>query len=434
MNSGQILIAAPYEELLASSPEFQDRINVHDDTARFETQVEVEQASTGKHKLATEEIEKVNTKLPLKESSGDQLIKQEERETGDTGFKPYIQYLKPSKGFLYFSVCILLYSMFIVGQLIQYYWLASNLQDSSMSTSAFAITLIRFKASSSGFIGMILSYGLSLNVFVVIAVQYQCILANAIISVERVEQYMHIPSEAPEVIEDNRPAHEWATIGKVEILDLKVRYRPNAPLVLHGINCTIEGGDKIGIVGRTGSGKTTLISVMFHLVEPTERKVIVDDYDICTIGLHDLRSRFGIIPLDPTLFSGSVRFNLDPLSRHTDNQIWAVLDKCWLREAIQEKEDGLDSLATASMDNTTDSILQKTIRTEFEDCTVITVAHKIPTVMDCTKVLAISDGRLVEYDEPTTLMKNEGLLFGQLVKEYWSRVANADIHSEDRIN
>ncbi|KAM1739306.1 hypothetical protein ACFX11_015040 [Malus domestica] len=133
MNSGQILIEAPYEELLASSPEFQDLINVHDDTARFETQVEVEQASTGKHKLAMEEIEKVNTELPLKESSRDQLIKQEERETGDTGFKPYIQYLKPSKGFLYFSVCILLYSMFIVGQLIQYYWLASNLQDSSMS-------------------------------------------------------------------------------------------------------------------------------------------------------------------------------------------------------------------------------------------------------------------------------------------------------------
>ncbi|KAM1080130.1 hypothetical protein ACFX15_014275 [Malus domestica] len=127
MNSGQILIAAPYEELLASSPEFRDLINVHDDTARFETQVEVEQASTGKHKLATEEIEKVNTELPLKESSRDQLIKQEQREIGDTGFKPYIQYLKPSKGFLYFSVCILLYSMFIVGQLIQYYWLASKL-------------------------------------------------------------------------------------------------------------------------------------------------------------------------------------------------------------------------------------------------------------------------------------------------------------------
>ncbi|TQE08458.1 hypothetical protein C1H46_005933 [Malus baccata] len=668
MSSGQILRAAPYEELLASCPEFQDLINAHNDTAGSRSQVE--HASTGKHKLPREEIEKFTTELPYEESSGDQLIKQEERETGDTGFKPYIQYLKPSRGFFHFSMAIGVHSIFILGQLAQVYWLALKLQDYSvarvklfgvysvimclmilalvirtfcvvylgcgasnsifqtllnslfrapmlfydstplgrilsrvsndmnvidlevpfkliiaisgilntysiflvlvfrtwpvvfliiptiyitiflqnyyfasakelmrmngttksalashlaesiagaltirafgqedrflsknlklidsnaatdfnrfsanewligrlelvcaiiLSASALAITLIQFDTSSTGFVGMVLSYGLSLNVFVVIAVQFQCMLANAIISVERVEQYMHIPSEAPEVIEENRPMRNWPTVGKVEIHDLKVRYRPNAPLVLRGINCTIEGGDKIGIVGRTGSGKTTLISILFRLVEPTEGKVIVDDYDICTIGLHDLRSCFGIIPQDPTLFSGSVRFNLDPLSEYTDHQIWEVLEKCQLREAVQEKEDGLDSSvvqdgtnwsmgqrqlfclgrallkrsrilvldeATASMDNTTDAILQKTIRTEFADCTVITVAHRIPTVMDCTKVLAISDGRLVEYDEPKKLMRNEGSLFGQLVKEYWSRAgaANAGIRSEDRIN
>lgn len=97
------------------------------------------------------------------------------------------------------------------------------------------------------------------------------------------------------------------------------------PLVLHGISCTFEGGHKIGIVGRTGSGKTTLISALFRLVEPVGGKIMVDGIDLSTVGLHDLRSHFGIIPQDPTLFNGTVRFNLDPLSQHTDQEIWEVI-------------------------------------------------------------------------------------------------------------
>ncbi|CAN1300406.1 ABC transporter C family member 10 [Linum perenne] len=322
-----------------------------------------------------------------------------------------------------------------------------------LSSTTLAMAMLDLGASASGFIGMELSYGLSLNMFMLVSVQFQCLLSNLIISVERLEQYTHIASEAPEVIPNNRPQPTWPAIGKLEISNLKVRYRQNAPLVLKGISFTVEGGHKVGIVGRTGSGKTTLISALFRLVDFEQGKIIIDGINISSIGLHDLRSHLAIIPQDPTLFIGTVRYNLDPLSQHTDQEIWKVLEKCHLRDAILEKEERLNAPvaqdgsnwsmgqrqlfclgrailkrsrilvldeATASIDNATDSILQKTIKSEFEDCTVITVAHRIPTVMDCNKVLGISDGKVVEYDEPVELMKRESSLFAQLVKEYWS--------------
>ncbi|KAB1202796.1 putative ABC transporter C family member 15 [Morella rubra] len=317
-----------------------------------------------------------------------------------------------------------------------------------LSFSALAMTLLNFGASASGFIGMSLSYGLSLNVHVVFVVQNWCLQESSITSVERLEQYMHIPSKAPDVVFSHRPPPNWPVIGQVKIRDLK------------GITCIYEGGQKIGIVGRTGSGKTTLISALFRLVEPTEGMILIDDIDISTIGLHDLRSRLGIIPQDLTLFSGSVRYNVDPLSEHTDQEIWEVLEKCQLREAICKRNEGLYSLvmqdgsnwslgqrqlfclgrallkrsqilmldeATASIDNATDSIIQKTIRREFAHCTVIVVAQRIPTVMDCDKVLAMSDGKIVEFDEPSKLMNKEVSLFGKLVREYWSLSASASI-------
>ncbi|EPS64169.1 hypothetical protein M569_10611, partial [Genlisea aurea] len=341
-------------------------------------------------------------------------------------------------------------------------WQILRLETLSAAVLSFAglcMVLLPPGTFKSGFIGMALSYGLSLNMSLVFSINNQCLLANYIISVERLDQYMHIKGEAPEIIVENRPPASWPTEGRVEIQDLQIRYRAEAPLVLRGITCTFHGGHKIGIVGRTGSGKTTLISALFRLVEPSGGKILVDGIDISKIGLHDLRSRFGIIPQDPTLFTGSVRYNLDPLGKHNDDEIWEVLGKCQLREAVEEKDERLDAPvvedgsnwsmgqrqlfclgrallrrskilvldeATASIDNATDMILQKTIRTEFSDCTVITVAHRIPTVMDSTMVLSISDGKLVEYDDPMKLMKKEDSLFGQLVKEYWTNYQNHD--------
>ncbi|KAI5347147.1 hypothetical protein L3X38_015026 [Prunus dulcis] len=303
-----------------------------------------------------------------------------------------------------------------------------------LASAALCMSLLPPGTFSSGFIGMALSYGLSLNISLMYSIQNQCTIANYIISVERLNQYTHIPSEAPEIVEGNRPQANWPDVGKVEIQNLQIRYRTDTPLVLRGISCIFEGGHKIGIVGRTGSGKSTLIGALFRLVEPAGGKIIVDGIDISTIGLHDLRSH---------------------------QEIWEVLGKCQLRDAVQEKG-GLDSSvvddgsnwsmgqrqlfclgrallrrsrvlvldeATASIDNATDMILQKTIRTEFADCTVITVAHRIPTVMDCTMVLTISDGQTVEYDEPMKLMKRKARYFGSLSRNT-GLISNLQNHIE----
>uniref|UniRef100_A0ACD6ADW4 Uncharacterized protein n=1 Tax=Avena sativa TaxID=4498 RepID=A0ACD6ADW4_AVESA len=206
-------------------------------------------------------------------------------------------------------------------------WLIQRLEMMSagvLSFSAFLMVLLPPGTFSPGIVGMILSYGLSLNMSFVSSIRKQCNFANQIISVERVNQYMHIQSEAPEFINENRPAQDWPQIGSVELIDLKIRYRKDAPLVLHGISCKFEGGDKIGIVGRTGSGKTTLIGALFRLTEPAGGRIIIDSLDITRIGVYDLRSRLGIIPQDPTLFQGTVRYNLDPLGQFSDHQIWEV--------------------------------------------------------------------------------------------------------------
>ncbi|XP_037460956.1 ABC transporter C family member 10-like [Triticum dicoccoides] len=574
MLDGEIIRSAPYQDLLTDCEKF--------------ISLEVSE------KLKDDIHGSRNTES-VKPSQENQLIKKEERETGDAGVKPYMIYLRQRKGFLYFSLCMFFHIIFIAGQITQNSWMAANVQNPHVSSdlslvdldvpfsfvfslgaifnaysnlgvlvviawqvlfiavpmivlaiwlqryylasakelmringttksalanhlgesisgaitirafeeedrffaknldlvdknarpyfynfaatewliqrleimsaavlsfSAFVMALLPQGSFSPGFVGMALSYGLSLNISFVFSIQFQCNLANQIISVERVNQYMDIQSEAAEVVEENRPLPDWPQNGNVEIRDLKIRYRIDAPLVLHGITCKFEGGDKIGIVGRTGSGKTTLIGALFRLVEPAEGKIIIDSVDISTIGLHDLRSRLGIIPQDPTLFQGTIRYNLDPLGQFSDEQIWEVLDKCQLIEAVREKEQGLDSHvvedgsnwsmgqrqlfclgrallrrccilvldeATASIDNATDAVLQKTIRTEFKHCTVITVAHRIPTVMDCDMVLAMSDGKVVEFEKPTKLMETEGSLFRELVKEYWSYTSNTNI-------
>ncbi|XWS27754.1 hypothetical protein CRYUN_Cryun25bG0007800 [Craigia yunnanensis] len=225
-------------------------------------------------------------------------------------------------------------------------WLCFRLD--MLSSVTFAFCLFFLISIPEGVIdpaiaGLAVIYGLNLNLLQTWVVWNTCNMVNKIISVERMLQYSSIPSEPALVIETNRPQHSWPFCGEVNILNLQVRYTPHMPLVLRGLTCTFPGGLKTGIVGRTGSGKSTLIQTLFRIVEPAAGQIIIDGVNISSIGLHDLRSRLSIIPQDPAMFEGTVRSNLDPLEEYTDEHIWEALDKCQLGDEVRKKEGRLDS-------------------------------------------------------------------------------------------
>ncbi|KAL8092112.1 hypothetical protein AgCh_034413 [Apium graveolens] len=217
-------------------------------------------------------------------------------------------------------------------------WLLMRLDAFSCVTFTFLLVFsMYFKDSINPAIaGLAVTYGLTLNGNLSGVIWCLCHLETKMISVERILQYMTIPSEAPLIIQENRPHSSWPLRGEIDIRNLHVRYAPHLPLILHGVTCTFPAGMKIGIVGRTGSGKSTLIQALFRVVEPTAGCIIIDGIDISSIGLQDLRSRLSIIPQDPTMFEGTIRSNLDPLEQCTDAQIWDVMSVCFFLPYIIE--------------------------------------------------------------------------------------------------
>ncbi|XP_032851218.2 ATP-binding cassette sub-family C member 10 isoform X1 [Tyto alba] len=297
-----------------------------------------------------------------------------------------------------------------------------------------------------GLVGLALSYALSVTNLLSGLISSFTLTETMMVSVERTEEYTtDIPMEPQDKLV--QVAADWPTQGLVEFQQVVLAYRAGLPNALDGVSFTIYPGEKVGIVGRTGSGKSTLFLALFRMVELKSGRILLDGVDSQLVGLEELRSRLAIIPQDPFLFSGSIRENLDPQGKRTDAELHEVLEQCHLRDAVTQMG-GLDSElgergkslsvgqrqlvclaralltqakvlcideATASVDQKTDQLLQLTIRQRFADKTVLTIAHRLNTILDSDRVLVMQAGRVAELDSPTHLSQKDGSLFHHLL-------------------
>ncbi|KJZ72821.1 hypothetical protein HIM_07765 [Hirsutella minnesotensis 3608] len=330
-------------------------------------------------------------------------------------------------------------------------WLAVRLEFIGavviLAAAGFAVISV---ASHSGLtpevVGLAMSYALQITTSLNWIVRQTVEVETNIVSVERVLEYARLPSEAPEIIPGKRPPVAWPAKGEVDFKNFSTRYREGLDLVLKNINLDIKSHEKIGVVGRTGAGKSSLSLALFRLIEPATGQIDIDNLNTSAIGLLDLRRRLAIIPQDAALFEGTVRDNLDPGHVHDDTELWSVLDHARLKSHVADMEGGLEAKineggsnlsqgqrqlvslaramltpsnilvldeATAAVDIETDAMLQATLRSPlFANRTIITVAHRLNTILDSDRVVVLDKGEVVEFDTPARLFKKQGVFYG----------------------
>ena len=304
----------------------------------------------------------------------------------------------------------------------------------------------------ASFLALGLTYSFQMTTYLKFAVRMMATAEAQMNSVERIKYYIdNIEQEDENILkgvdgEDVVVPDEWPVIGAVTGKGVQMRYR-DGPLVLKGIDFHVEGGEKIGIAGRTGSGKSSLMTSIFRIQELALGCIVIDGVDTRTISLRTLRSRLGIIPQDPVIFSASIRFNLDPFNMHTDAEIWSVLESVDMKEYVsslsgklnEEVAEGGDNFsggqqqliciarallrkpkilvldeATASIDMETDEMIQKMVRINFQECTVLTIAHRLDTIIDSDRVIVMDAGLMAECGPPELLLTNEDGAFRSL--------------------
>ncbi|NXX42242.1 MRP7 protein, partial [Tricholaema leucomelas] len=329
-------------------------------------------------------------------------------------------------------------------------WLDIRLQMIGVAvvTAIAGIAIIQHQKQlgNPGLVGLALSYALSVTNLLSGLISSFTMTETMMVSVERTEEYTtDIPTEPQHKL--IQVAADWPRQGLVEFQQVVLAYRAGLPNVLEDVSFTIYPGEKVGIVGRTGSGKSTLFLALFRMLELKAGRILLDGVDSQLVGLEELRSRLAIIPQDPFLFGGSIRENLDPQGKRTDAELHRVLEQCHLWDVVT-RMGGLDSEvgergkslsvgqrqllclaralltqakvlcideATASVDQQTDQLLQKTIRQWFADKTILTIAHRLNTILDSDRVLVMQAGRVAELDSPTHLSQKDGSLFQRLL-------------------
>ncbi|XP_038615214.1 multidrug resistance-associated protein 4 isoform X2 [Tachyglossus aculeatus] len=309
-------------------------------------------------------------------------------------------------------------------------------------------SVILAKTLDAGEVGLALSYAITLMGMFQWGVRQSAEVENMMISVERVMEYTELEKEAPWESK-KRPPQEWPSQGVIVFENVNFTYNLDGPLVLKHLTALIKSKEKVGIVGRTGAGKSSLIAALFRLAEP-EGRIWIDKVLTTEIGLHDLRRKMSIIPQEPVLFTGTMRKNLDPFDEHTDQDLWNALQEVQLKEAVEDLPGKMDTElaesgsnfsvgqrqlvclarailrknriliideATANVDPRTDELIQKTIREKFDQCTVLTIAHRLNTIIDSDKIMVLDGGRLKEYDEPYVLLQNKESLFYKMLQQ-----------------
>uniref|UniRef100_A0A4X2KAW1 ABC-type glutathione-S-conjugate transporter n=1 Tax=Vombatus ursinus TaxID=29139 RepID=A0A4X2KAW1_VOMUR len=330
-------------------------------------------------------------------------------------------------------------------------WLATNMEllgNILIFTAAFFAVFSK-PHLSPGIVGFSISMALQVTEILHWAVRSWTDLENNIVSVERMRDYTKTPKEAPWTLPHNGIGHTWPAMGQIEFRGYSLRYRPELALALRNLTLKIHPWEKVGIVGRTGAGKSSLTISLLRLIEAAEGGIWIDGVNISQVGLHTLRSKITIIPQDPILFPGSVRMNLDLLDEHSDDEIWGALEMVQLKSFIlglpgqlqYECSDQGHNLsvgqkqllclarallrktkilfldeATAAVDPQNDLQIQAILRDQFADCTVLTIAHRLQTVMDCSRILVMDNGVVAEFGTPPQLLAQRGL-FHRLAEE-----------------